>query len=225
MLAYLLSRPPGWQVNFSDIVNQRDAGKDKCRKVFNELIKCGYVRSEERRDERGRMNGRDYFVYDTPQSQEKKAENPFPEKPEADNPDHIKDRKILNTESISGEAEFRLLPEPERKPTVDEEFENEFWPVVARKVGKPSALRAYRAARKKAGKDEIIGGMKAYAAECSAKGTESGFIKHPQGWLNDERWTTHQSEPRRRPPGIDFDPEAVKAEVRAKFNAVPAGAS
>ena len=108
MLAYLLSKPEGWKTNMTDLVRRSSAGKDKCRRVMEELISAGYVVREERRVS-GKIKGYDYFVYDRPsvgKPAQKDAdiagspepEKPEPEKPDAANPHHIKNREIERTE-------------------------------------------------------------------------------------------------------------------------------
>lgn len=66
-----------------------------------------------------------------------------------------------------------------------EAFER-FWKVYPKKAGKPSALKAWQK-QIKAGCDpeEIISGAERYAR---SDAVVRGFAKHPQGWLNDQRW-------------------------------------
>lgn len=69
----------------------------------------------------------------------------------------------------------------------DAEFD-QFWDACARKEGKPSARKAWKAATKKAAPEVIIAGMVAYAK--SRVGEDQKFTKTPGPWLNDERWAT-----------------------------------
>ena len=67
----------------------------------------------------------------------------------------------------------------------------EFWKQYPKKAGKAAAFKAYEKALKNADHLEIMQGVMIYAQQQ----TDPQFIKHPQGWLNDERWKddfTHQ---------------------------------
>jgi len=68
----------------------------------------------------------------------------------------------------------------------EREFNEQFWPLCPRKVGKPKALRAFIAARKRAQLDAILAGMGRYADE--RRGQDQQFTKQPEGWLNRDGW-------------------------------------
>ena len=70
-------------------------------------------------------------------------------------------------------------------PQGDDGFDA-FWAEVPRKAGKGQALKAYRAALKKADAEIILQGMIDYAA--SVQGKDAQYIAHPATWLNGERW-------------------------------------
>jgi uncharacterized protein YdaU (DUF1376 family) len=70
---------------------------------------------------------------------------------------------------------------------------DEFWQAVPRKVAKPAAMKAYRAALGKAAPDVILAGIVAYAA--ASKGKDPQFVAHPASWLNSERWADDLSPP------------------------------
>lgn len=79
--------------------------------------------------------------------------------------------------------------------TIEHEFENHFWPVYPRKAGKGQALKAYRAARKRAELDVILEGVRRYASERS--GEDPNFTRHGATWLNGQGWL---DEPTSRAP-------------------------
>lgn len=66
ILAYLLSKPDDWKVYESDIVKHSTDGRDGVRKGIQELIKAGYIKRELIQDEKGRLMGYDYQVYEVP---------------------------------------------------------------------------------------------------------------------------------------------------------------
>ena len=70
---------------------------------------------------------------------------------------------------------------------VEADFE-EWYQLYPHKVGRGQALKAYRSARKKTGKGELLESVKRFAAAKARDGTEKRFIPHPATWLNGERW-------------------------------------
>lgn len=63
---------------------------------------------------------------------------------------------------------------------------DEWYSHYPKKVGKPSALKAFRTAIKKISLEDLIAATDLYAN--SVKGVDPKFIKGPGPWLNDERW-------------------------------------
>lgn len=99
---------------------------------------------------------------------------------------------------------------------VDVEFET-FWKAYPRKVGKGAAVKAYRAARRKASLTEILAGLDAYRTN---KPDWQDYA-HPSSWLNAERWADDYGRPdpvsaapvsRELPE--DLDPDDVGAYLR-----------
>ena len=43
VMGYLLSKPDGWKCRNFDLVNQRNAGQDKVKRIISELKSCGYL--------------------------------------------------------------------------------------------------------------------------------------------------------------------------------------
>lgn len=67
------------------------------------------------------------------------------------------------------------------------EFDEQFWPKYPRKVDKKKARVKFLAARKTTPLDDILKGLDAYCEY--TKNTEKQYIKHPDAWLHNERWT------------------------------------
>ena len=88
---------------------------------------------------------------------------------------------------------FSAMDQPEPKVETSDRFE-EFWNVYPKKTGKKAA-RAKFAAAVKAGADAdaLIEGARRYADACV--GRDPHFIKWPQGWLSEERWTDDPEPP------------------------------
>jgi len=88
--------------------------------------------------------------------------------------------------SIVREADF-FAKEADEESTAqkpNEAFER-FWKSFPKKAGKPAARKAWDKAVKRADPELIIQRAAAYA---ETDAVQRGFAKHPQGWLNDDRW-------------------------------------
>ena len=71
VLAYLLSKPDGWQVRVTDIQNRYSKGKDWVQSAFSELRKYGYAELKTSQDLiTGKMAGREWVIYEIPTSQQ-----------------------------------------------------------------------------------------------------------------------------------------------------------
>lgn len=89
----------------------------------------------------------------------------------------------------------RAVQEPSLEPSIEDEFEA-FYALHPKKVDRPVALRAFKAARKKADLAVIMDGLTRWVAYWTADGTERRFIKGPGPWLNAERWNDDPGPPR-----------------------------
>lgn len=65
---------------------------------------------------------------------------------------------------------------------------NLFWEAVPKKVGKKSAMRAYKTALKDVEADTLLKQIKAYSERVRVEGTQQQYILHPTTWLNQGRW-------------------------------------
>jgi hypothetical protein len=113
-------------------------------------------------------------------------------------PPNLEDKPGIETD-IHQQEEFSLLsedPEPKKTDRFDE-----FWAVFPKKSGKPSAKAAWvRAVKdKKVDPDKIIAAAKVYAG---SRAVQDGFVKWPQGWLNDERFNDPDLQPAAHGPKV-----------------------
>ena len=69
-----------------------------------------------------------------------------------------------------------------------------WWSVYPKKVAKPSAGRAYRAALKKCSAQEIEAGLASWMP--ALRSMDPQFVPHPATWLNQERWNDEPPPPR-----------------------------
>lgn len=75
------------------------------------------------------------------------------------------------------------------QPSIDRHIENEifdeFWAAYPRRVGKPKARLAFKAAAKKSGAEIIVAGAKRYADDPNR---QELFTAHPTTWLHRDGW-------------------------------------
>jgi hypothetical protein len=138
-----------------------------------------------------------------------------------------KQKDAVTLPKHSGNATVRLtrvedssskkdISEKEESKNLSHEFETEFWPAYPRKVGKPAALKAYLAARKRSSFEAIMVGVRRYAQERA--GEEAQFTKYPQGWLSGDHWNdepTPRTAP--RPHSTASPPETVGSLSRKQL--------
>lgn len=102
-------------------------------------------------------------------------------------PDSKPDSKPDGKHRVRDEGEITLFSADEtpQQDRTSEGFER-FWKVYPKKAGKPAALKAWqKAMRAGADPDAVVDAAVRYA---QSDAVQRGFCKHPQGWLNDQRW-------------------------------------
>ncbi|WP_406871608.1 helix-turn-helix domain-containing protein [Aminobacter sp. P9b] len=65
LLGYLLSKPDNWTVRMGDIAKKGACGRDKARRMINELVEHGYAEKDQQREE-GRFAKLSLVIYDEP---------------------------------------------------------------------------------------------------------------------------------------------------------------
>ena len=110
-------------------------------------------------------------------------------------PESLSDRTAMDGD-IAPDSLNIALPGPEPRPDPDpkdscasadaeREFEK-WWSLYPRKRGKGQAVKAYRAARKKASADELTQAVMAQRDLLTKDGAD--YCPYPATWLNGERW-------------------------------------
>lgn len=87
MLLYLLSKPDNWTVSHNHLVNYRDAGHSKVRRILKEIEDAGYLVRERVRNERGVFVAGRSVLYDNPRP---RVEHPRDENRSEDNRTQIR---------------------------------------------------------------------------------------------------------------------------------------
>jgi hypothetical protein len=118
LLAYLLSKPPDWQVWVRDLINrsQKD-GETAVRSALKELKEWGYMQEHQSRMEDGTFGPVEYWIYEEPlggfpQADKPHAVEPKAEKPQAENQGHTNNDSTENQSTDNEEEkEEPVFPE------------------------------------------------------------------------------------------------------------------
>ena len=94
LLSQMLSLPEDWDYTLAGLSHINREKIDAIREAVKELEKAGYIVRSRERDEKGRLRGADYIIYEQPQLPEEPAlddqppisDNPTLENPTLDNP-------------------------------------------------------------------------------------------------------------------------------------------
>ena len=88
LLSQMLSLPDDWDYTLKGLAFINKEQIDAIREAVKELETAGYIVRSRERDEKGRLRGADYVIYETPQpaSDLPTLENPTLDNPTQDNP-------------------------------------------------------------------------------------------------------------------------------------------
>ena len=116
--------------------------------------------------------------------------------------------EIARMESEPHEIDMFGAEVPDDAAKVEAQF-LEFWVEYPRKVAKPAALKAYRAARKrKATHGEIMAGLRRFVASSP----DPQYTPHAATWLNGDRWNDTPTP--KQMSGIDAARERLRQKVQ-----------
>ncbi len=101
LLSQMLSLPEDWDYTLSGLAYINREKIDAIRQAVRELESAGYIVRSRKRDEKGRLQGSDYVIYEKPVSdlpalENPTLDNPMLESPTLDNPTQL-NTKITNT--------------------------------------------------------------------------------------------------------------------------------
>lgn len=111
VLAYLLSKPDDWQVSIKNL--QQHCGRDKVRKILDELQDHQYLTVEQVHDKQGKFARNQYRVYELPFTENPSTVSPSTAKPPLTNKRGKQNRD--KTISPSGDA-AQAKPAKTKKP-------------------------------------------------------------------------------------------------------------
>lgn len=225
LLALLMTYADSWVFRRDHLMEVTGWGRDKFSKHMGELREAGYVELVQDRTEGGQLLGTTWVIKD---ETDRETENQglgdtesLKNRPPA-KPTSGESAPIRRTRSQEDQQEESPIPpkgagdlfsasgDPVEEKTEPDRFD-EFWKVYPKKSAKPEARRAWAKAIKRAPAQTIIDGARRYAHWLAnpAKGEFRPTTKHPQGWLNADRWDDEEIRHVRLP-------DEVSAEDRSR---------
>jgi len=168
-----MSHRPGWNLSIKSMASQNHVGRDKVKRIIDELMECGYLaRSEQQsHDENGYLAGYDYTTRDP----EGVTQEPYKVKPYKVEPYKVDrapkktiDKKTIDKKTIDTESVF-----------------NAFWDAYPAKRDKRKARLAFERALKRAEPEAIIAGAERYRDDPNR---DEAYTKYPEGWLTADAW-------------------------------------
>ena len=118
LLSQMLSLPEDWDYTLQGLARINRESIDAIRQAIRELEQAGYIQRSRERDEKGRLRGADYVIFELPQPipasvsptlENPTLENPTQENPTLENPMQLNKDKLItekqkkegsNTDSI-----------------------------------------------------------------------------------------------------------------------------
>ena len=150
LLSQMLSLPEDWDYTLAGLSHINREKIDAIREAVKELEKAGYIVRSRERDEKGRLRGADYVIYEQPQPKEPEAatsseQPPTSDLPTLENPTQL-NKEILNTEkSITDLSSTHSIPFHSLNPLPYEQDEAATPPERKRTEAKTnSAIEIYR---------------------------------------------------------------------------------
>lgn len=179
LLAQIMSHRPGWNLSIKSLAARNSIGRDKVKRILDELLKYGYIERSESQshDKKGHLAGYDYTTQD-PKGVTQEPYKAEPYKVEPAKADGSPKKTITKEEHID------ITPSSKK----DSDFEllfAEWWKVYPNKKGKGAAKIAYRKALKKLAHEQLLAFAVSYAADPNRV---DKYTPYPQKWLNQERW-------------------------------------
>ena len=165
LLSQMLSLPEDWDYTLAGLSHINREKIDAIREAVKELEKAGYIVRSRERDEKGRLRGADYVIYEQPQPREPEAatsvgqppildlptlenptlEKPTQEKPTLENPTQLNKDISSKEQSITDLSSTHSIPFHSLNPLPYEQDEAATPPERKRTEAKTnSAIEIYR---------------------------------------------------------------------------------
>ena len=119
LLSQMLSLPEDWDYTLKGLALINREKIDAIRQAIRELEQAGYIVRSRERDERGRLRGADYVIYEQPQTppasdlptlENPTLDNPTQEKPTLENPTQLNKDRVTKDQSITDASITHSIP-------------------------------------------------------------------------------------------------------------------
>ena len=116
LLSQMLSLPEDWDYTLAGLSYINREKIDAIREAVRELERAGYIQRSRERDEKGRLRGTDYIIYeqppnlDLPTLENPTLENPTQEKPTLENPTQLNKDILSKEQSITDLSSTDSIP-------------------------------------------------------------------------------------------------------------------
>ena len=151
LLSQMLSLPEDWDYTLAGLSYINREKIDAIREAVRELERAGYIQRSRERDEKGRLRGTDYIIYeqppnlDLPTLENPTLENPTQEKPTLENPTQLNKDISSKEQSITDLSSTHSIPFHSLNPLPYEQDEAAAPPERKRTEAKTnSAIEIYR---------------------------------------------------------------------------------
>ncbi len=193
---YLMSLPDDWNISSDRVVEHRLEGRDSVRAAMKELEEHGLLSREQTRSSSGQICTittiyavpRDGFTEAGKAAPGPSRENKvFPQvAPEPGNPASGGSGVYKEKTQEERERDNYICSSPDERVDEQQSFD-EFWKSYPRKIGKPSALKAWK---RMSGRSRALAmeGVGTWTVEWVTAGTPKHLIPYPATWLRDERY-------------------------------------
>ena len=115
LLSQMLSLPEDWDYTLAGLSHINREKIDAIREAVKELEKAGYIVRSRERDEKGRLRGADYVIYEQPQPKEPEAATSSEQPPTSDLPT-LENPTQLNKDILSKEQSITDLSSTDSIP-------------------------------------------------------------------------------------------------------------
>ena len=125
LLSQMLSLPEDWDYTLQGLARINRESIDAIRQAIRELEQAGYIQRSRERDEKGRLRGADYVIFELPQPvpasvsptlENPTLENPTQENPTLENPMQLNKDKLITEKQKKEGLNTDSLPIHEQSP-------------------------------------------------------------------------------------------------------------
>jgi hypothetical protein len=183
-----MSHRPGWNLSINSISHQNAVGRDKVRRILDELIEAGYLERSENQahNDKGHLAGYDYVTCDpSALAQEPSKAEPHKAEPTkaTEPPKKTNLKEHYKKQEDDRERKSKVMRAELDSQSLDV-FET-WWEAYPKKADKRVAEQAFFKALKRTNLDTLMAGVLQYSLDPARK---PEFTKNPATWLNADAW-------------------------------------